>query len=125
MGTKNVGTHRISEQSITGFGKLLRRTKLDELPQIINIFLGEMSLIGPRPGLPSQKTLYKERKKRGVFSVKPGISGYSQVNNVDMSDPKKISEWDERYIAMRSIFFELKLMIHTLISGSGDRTKRK
>ena len=69
-GTKDVGTHRINEKSITSLGKILRKTKLDELPQIINILFGQMSLIGPRPGLPSQKSLYSERKKKGCFLCK-------------------------------------------------------
>ena len=62
---------------------------------------------------------------RDVYSVKPGISGYSQLNNVDMSEPKKIAEWDQRYVAMRSVVFEFKLMFQTLTDGFGDRTKRK
>ena len=125
MGTKNIGTHRVEEKQITSLGKFLRKTKLDELPQIINILLGQMSLIGPRPGLSSQKALYMERKKRGVYSVKPGISGYSQLNNIDMSEPKKIAEWDQRYVAMRSIIFDFKLILNTLTDGFGDRLKKK
>ena len=125
IGTVNVGTHRIDEKSITYFGKILRKTKLDELPQIVNIFLGQMSLIGPRPGLPTQKSLYRERKKRGVYSVKPGISGYSQINNIDMSAPTKIAEWDQRYLAMRSILFEFKLLLNTVTNGFGVKKQQK
>ncbi len=125
IGTKNVGTHRIHEESITSFGKILRKTKLDELPQVINILFGQMSLIGPRPGMPTQKSLFREREKRGVYAVKPGISGYSQLNNIDMSAPKKIAEWDQRYIAMRSIIFEFKLLLYTFTNGFGDRVKKK
>ena len=123
IGTRNVGTHKIDKKSITPFGKVLRKTKLDELPQIINILFGQMSLIGPRPGLPTQKSLYKERKKRGIYSVKPGISGYSQLNNIDMSAPEQIAEWDQRYIAMRSIIFEFKLLLYTFTNGFGDKVK--
>ena len=123
IGTRNVGTHRIDKKYITSFGKVLRKTKLDELPQIINILFGQMSLIGPRPGLPNQKSLYKERKKRGIYSVKPGISGYSQLNNIDMSAPEQIAEWDQRYIAMRSIIFEFKLLLYTFTNGFGDKVK--
>ena len=124
IGTKNVGTHRLDEKSVTSFGKILRITKLDELPQVINILFGQMSLIGPRPGMPTQKSLYRERKKRGVYTVKPGISGYSQLNNIDMSAPVKIAEWDQRYIAMRSIIFEFKLLLYTFTAGFGDKVKK-
>ena len=123
IGTRNVGTHKVDKKSITTFGRVLRKTKLDELPQIINILFGQMSLIGPRPGLPTQKSLYKERKKRGIYSVKPGISGYSQLNNIDMSAPEQIAEWDQRYIAMRSIIFEFKLLLYTFSNGFGDKVK--
>ena len=123
IGTRNVGTHKVNKKSITTFGRVLRKTKLDELPQIINILFGQMSLIGPRPGLPTQKSLYKERKKRGIYSVKPGISGYSQLNRIDMSAPEQIAEWDQRYIAMRSIIFEFKLLLYTFTNGFGDKVK--
>ena len=122
--TKNVGTHDVDSNLVTSFGKFLRRTKLDELPQIINIFRGELSLVGPRPGLPNQKELYNERCSRGIFNMKPGITGYAQVNDVDMSNPKKLVDWDEKYMALRSINLEFKILLQTFIGrGQGDKLK--
>jgi lipopolysaccharide/colanic/teichoic acid biosynthesis glycosyltransferase len=78
IGTKNVGTHEVNKTSITGIGKFLRSSKLDELPQIINIIRGELSLVGPRPGLPNQTELFEARNLHNVYEVLPGITGFSQ-----------------------------------------------
>lgn len=124
IGTENVGTHDVNKNSITSIGKFLRSSKLDELPQIINIMRGELSLVGPRPGLPVQKELLKARKLFDVCEVLPGITGLSQINNIDMSTPDKLAEWDKRYIAMRSIPSELKIIILTFFGrGAGDKVK--
>ena len=126
VGTEIVGTHEISKSSITRFGKFLRKTKIDELPQILNIIKDEISLVGPRPGLMIQKKLLAERIKKDIFLVKPGITGYAQINNVDMSDPIKLAEWDKRYIALRSIIFDLKIILKTFLgSGQGDKVNKK
>ena len=124
LGTENIGTHEVNRNSITSVGKFLRSSKLDELPQIINIIRGEISLVGPRPGLPSQTELFKARNLRNVYNVLPGITGLSQINNIDMSTPNKIAEWDKRYIAMRSIPSEIKIIILTFFGrGSGDNVR--
>ena len=83
--TSSVATHLVNPEKITRLGKFLRKTKLDELPQLWNVLSGKMSLVGPRPGLPSQLELTKERQLRKVFSVRPGITGLSQINEIDMS----------------------------------------
>ena len=83
--TKSVGTHLIRDIKFTSFGYFLRRTKLDEIPQLFNVLLGDMSLVGPRPCLLNQRKLINERKKRGVFKVKPGITGLAQIRGIDMS----------------------------------------
>ena len=124
IGTKNVGTHEVNKNSITSIGKFLRASKLDEIPQIINIIRGELSLIGPRPGLPNQTELFAARKLWGIYNVLPGITGLSQINNIDMSTPNKLAEWDKRYITMRSIPSEIKIIILTFFGrGSGDNVK--
>jgi len=124
LGTKNKGSSQILPGEITKIGKIFRKTKLDELPQIFNIIKNELSLIGPRPGLPMQKDLYFERNSLEILSVKPGITGYAQINNVDMSDPKKLAEWDKKYIVMRSIILDLKIFTKTLLGkGFGDTRK--
>ena len=123
-GTQNVGSHEISTGQITRAGAFLRRTKIDELPQIINIFLGNMSLVGPRPCLPNQSELINEREVRGVFSALPGITGSAQVAGIDMSTPKRLAEADATYIATRSLRGDLRLIAQTATGGGrGDAAK--
>jgi lipopolysaccharide/colanic/teichoic acid biosynthesis glycosyltransferase len=122
--TKSMNTHEVDRSSVTKIGRFLRSLKLDELPQIVNILRGELSLVGPRPGLPSQTRLYYARKSRNIYSVLPGITGLAQVNNIDMSTPEKLAECDSRYIAMKSIPLEIKILLKTFVGqGGGDRIK--
>ncbi len=124
MGTVQAGSHEVSQASITRVGAFLRKTKLDELPQIWNIFLGEIQLVGPRPGLPVQKELFQARDSRKVFEVKPGITGWAQIHEVDMSTPDKLAMWDAQYISLRCLFLDLKIILSTAFGrGQGDRTK--
>jgi len=123
-GTEQAGTHEISENRITGVGRFLRRTKLDELPQAWDILRKKMSLIGPRPCLPAQKELIYERKVVGVFHVLPGVTGLAQVNGIDMSNPSKLADMDAQYIAQQSIMIDIKILLATLFGhGSGDHTR--
>lgn len=125
INSPEVGTHEISQSAVTPLGKFLRKTKIDELPQIINILLFEMSLVGPRPCLPVQKVLINERSKRGVLNVLPGITGLAQVSGVDMSDPLKLAKLDTEYLELRSIVLDLHLILKTCIgSGYGDPTDK-
>lgn len=124
-GTAHLGTHEVSASSVTRLGALLRKLKLDELPQIINIFRNEISLIGPRPCLPVQRELVEARRRLGVLALKPGISGLAQVNGVDMSDPDKLANLDARYLALQSLLLDLKIIIATALgSGNGDRVAK-
>ncbi len=124
-GTIQAGTHEVSADAVTPVGVFLRRTKLDELPQIWNILKGELRLVGPRPGLPVQKELYAAREVRGVFSVKPGITGWAQIHDVDMSDPERLAWWDAQYIGMRSILLDLRIILATAFGrGRGDRVAK-
>jgi O-antigen biosynthesis protein WbqP len=117
-GTANVPTHQVEASSVTGLGKHLRRFKIDELPQLCNVLTGDMSLVGPRPCLPSQTELLEARRRLGVLEVRPGITGLAQVSNVDMSDPHRLAEIDARYVRTQSIGKDFKLIWAT-VRGSG------
>jgi lipopolysaccharide/colanic/teichoic acid biosynthesis glycosyltransferase len=126
QGTRQAGTHEVSATAITRLGNFMRKTKIDELPQVINILRNEVSLIGPRPCLPVQKELVAARKERGVLTIKPGISGLAQINDIDMSDPQKLARWDARYVGLRSLLLDLKITIATATGrGQGDKTSPK
>ncbi|MFD2632134.1 sugar transferase [Idiomarina piscisalsi] len=122
--TASVASHLASSTSITKFGHFLRRTKLDELPQLWNVLKGEMSLVGPRPGLFNQEELTQAREAKDVFNVRPGITGLAQVNEIDMSTPQLLAETDARMISTLNIksYFQYILMTVTG-KGSGDRVK--
>lgn len=123
-GTKQAGTHEMTADAITGVGAFLRKTKIDELPQVWNILRGDLSLVGPRPGLPVQTKLTEERQALGVFSVLPGITGLAQINGVDMSDPERLARLDARYIAQRGLLLELKIILATFLGrGQGDKVR--
>ncbi len=122
INTDSVGTHLVDTTSITKIGSFLRKTKLDELPQLFNVLLGDMSLVGPRPCLSNQTELVEERDRRGVYKVCPGITGLAQVNDVDMSTPRKLARYDALMINRMSIKLYVKLIINTLLGqGLGDR----
>jgi len=122
--TASVATHLASSASITRFGHFLRKTKLDELPQLWNVLKGEMSLVGPRPGLFNQEELAEERAKRGVFNVRPGITGLAQVNEIDMSTPALLAETDQRMIQSLTVVDYFKYIFMTVAGkGAGDRVR--
>ena len=100
--------------AVTSLGELLRRFKIDELPQLWNVLLGDMSLVGPRPCLPSQAELVEARKRLGVFTVRPGITGLAQVSGVDMSDANRLAEIDAQYVRTQSLVGDLRLIWATL-----------
>lgn len=121
-GTEQIGTHEVTSDAVTKIGAFLRRTKIDELPQVWNILRGDMSLVGPRPCLPMQKDLIRNRKQLGVLSVLPGITGLAQINGIDMTDPSKLAQTDARYVARRGLLLELKIIIATFVGrGQGDK----
>ena len=120
-GTKQAGTHEISETSVTKFGAFLRRSKIDELPQIWNILRGDLSLVGPRPCLPTQTALIHAREEQGVFAINPGITGLAQVQKINMSEPKRLAAIDGSYVNLRSLSLDVRIIIMTLIGkGFGD-----
>ncbi|WP_236637356.1 sugar transferase [Photorhabdus australis] len=122
--TAPVASHLANSSSITKFGSFLRKSKLDELPQLWNVLKGEMSLVGPRPCLFNQEELIAERELRNVFNVKPGITGLAQVNTIDMSTPKLLAEMDANMINSLTLTDYFKYIIQTVTGkGSGDRVK--
>ena len=122
LNTDSVASHLVNAAAITRYGSFLRSSKLDELPQLWNVLKGEMSLVGPRPGLPNQEELTHERALRGVFDVRPGMTGLAQVNGVDMSTPRLLAETDQRMLATLTITTYFKYVVMTLFGkGSGDR----
>ena len=124
VNTASVASHLASSASITRLGGFLRRTKLDELPQLWNVLKGDMSLVGPRPGLFNQQELIVERSKCGVYGVRPGITGLAQVSNIDMSTPRLLAETDQRMIGELSLRSYFKYIFMTLLGrGAGDRVR--
>ena len=123
-GTASVATHLASASSITPFGHFLRRTKLDELPQLWNVLKGEMSLVGPRPCLFSQHALIAERAQRGVFEARPGITGLAQVNEIDMSTPRLLAETDARMLRdLNTAAYFRYILLTVRGKGAGDRVR--
>ncbi|WP_165741952.1 sugar transferase [Pseudoalteromonas sp. Z1A6] len=122
--TASVASHLASTASITPFGGFLRKTKLDELPQLWNVLKGEMSLVGPRPGLFNQEELTQARDAKNIFDVRPGVTGLAQVNEIDMSTPELLAKTDKEMIDTLTIGNYFKYIVMTVTgSGSGDRVK--
>lgn len=122
--TTSVASHLANSASITKLGVFLRHTKLDELPQLWNVLLGDMSLVGPRPNLFSQEELIKERDKLDVYKVRPGITGLAQVSEIDMSTPALLAKTDRKMIDSLSLYNYFKYILTTVSGkGSGDRVK--
>ncbi|HIU34936.1 MAG TPA: sugar transferase [Candidatus Pullichristensenella excrementigallinarum] len=114
----NLATHLLSnpESFITPIGRLLRKTSLDELPQLFNVLRGDMSLIGPRPALFNQYDLIRLREEAGVNRVRPGLTGWAQVNGRDLlSIPEKVA-YDREYVENLSLRFDLKCLLRSFTS---------
>ena len=110
LGTLQAPTHSVGTSAITRSGAFLRRYKLDELPQLWNVVVGHMALVGPRPCLPSQKELIQARRQGDVFSVRPGITGQAQVAGVDMSALDRIVQEDTDYVRRRNLSSDIRLL---------------
>lgn len=124
VNTKSVATHLSTKVSITPFGSFLRRSKLDELPQLVNVLIGDMSLVGPRPNLFNQTELIAERDKRGVYNAIPGITGLAQINEIDMSTPVELAEKDAEMLESLNIKQYFSYIFSTVSGkGQGDRIK--
>lgn len=122
LGTASVATHLANSSAITPFGGFLRRTKLDELPQLWNVLRGEMSLVGPRPCLPTQHELIAAREALAVFTTRPGITGLAQVQGIDMSTPEKLAQVDAQMLQTLTITNYFRYILQTVTGkGQGDR----
>lgn len=122
--TKSVASHLVGTASITKLGGFLRKTKIDELPQLINVLKGEMSLVGPRPNLFNQEELIIERDKYQVYSVLPGITGLAQISDIDMSTPELLAKTDAEMIKTLTLKKYFQYIIATALGkGAGDRAK--
>lgn len=122
--TASVATHLADPSAITAFGKFLRRTKLDELPQLWNVLRGEMSLVGPRPCLPIQTELIEARAALGVFAARPGVTGLAQIRGVDMSTPALLAKTDAEMLRSLNLSLYLGLILQTIFGrGGGDRVQ--
>jgi O-antigen biosynthesis protein WbqP len=121
----SVATHLANSSSITPFGGFLRKSKLDELPQLWNVLVGDMSLVGPRPNLFNQEELIVERESLGVYSVRPGITGLAQTKKIDMSTPKLLAETDAKMIKDLNTLNYFSYILFTVFGkGFGDRIKK-
>lgn len=124
LGTKSVATHLVDPNAVTSLGLTLRRTKLDELPQLWNVLVGDMSFVGPRPGLADQNELVAARESYGVFDVKPGITGLAQLRGIDMSTPELLAKTDADMLTRFSFArYLLYIFMTALGRGTGDRLK--
>lgn len=125
LDTGDLPSHIAGEHNITSVGRWLRKTKLDELPQLINVLRGEMSFVGPRPCLPSQTELVQARKDLGVFEVRPGITGAAQIQGLNMSEPVLLAQTDYEYCKNMSLWRDFFILWATATGkGTGDAARR-
>ena len=115
MGTVSTSTHLVNTSNINIYGYFLRKFKIDEIPQLWNVLVGEMSIVGPRPCLINQKKLISERKKRGVFKVKPGITGLAQILGITMKTPTLLANTDLKMIKQMSLTYYLYYILKTIL----------
>jgi len=113
---KDMPTHMLNnaESYITKFGGFMRKTSIDELPQIINILQGNMSIIGPRPALWNQEDLIEEREKYGANNVRPGLTGLAQISGRDELEIPIKAKYDGEYVQKMSILFDIKIFFKTI-----------
>ena len=124
--TASVASHLADASAITSFGRFLRRTKLDELPQLWNVLRGDMSLVGPRPCLFNQQDLIAERAKCAVFDARPGITGLAQIQGIDMSTPELLAKTDAEMLRQMNLVNYFRYIFLTLLGkGAGDRVRTK
>lgn len=119
QGTPSLPSHEAPAAAVTSVGRVLRKFKLDELPQFWNVLRGEMSLVGPRPCLPTQTELIECRRRLGVLAALPGITGMAQIRGIDMSNPRLLAETDAAYLKASSFWLDLRILFGTLYRNGG------
>jgi O-antigen biosynthesis protein WbqP len=125
VGTPSVASHLADERAITVSGRFLRKTKLDELPQLWNVLRGEMSFVGPRPCLENQEELIAARVRLNAFCVRPGVTGFAQLRGIDMATPQVLADIDAQLVQSLSLSTYLRCIIFTMVGrGYGDRVPR-
>lgn len=124
--TGDMPSHHVQATQITRLGRILRRVKVDELPQLANVLSGSMSLVGPRPCLPSQTELIEERRARDLLRFRPGITGPAQVQGVDMSEPARLASVEAAYFHHATVASDLILILGTALGGGiGDAALKR
>ena len=113
LGTKNIASKDAKQLTTTQVGKFIRRTNLDELPQLFNILMGDMSLVGPRPALASQESLVDERNRKGVYDLRPGLTGLAQVNSYENMPEQEKIKWDSEYRKTVSLKTDFSIILRT------------
>ena len=114
--TPNLGTHDLEEDHMLTNGKWIRKLKIDEFPQLINVVRGDINIVGPRPGLEMQTKLLDARLSRDIYSIKPGITGLSQILGYDMSEPKQLAKIDKIFLDKRSLKLRIFILFGTFLS---------
>lgn len=122
--TSDIPSHLSSTSSVTKIGFFLRKTKIDELPQLFNVLLGDMSLVGPRPNLVSQESLIILRDKFNIYTLRPGITGPAQILNIDMSSPNVLVVHDSLLLTKFNLYIYFTILVKTALGkGLGDVVK--
>ena len=117
-GTRLAATNDLTESddSMIAFGSLLRKTSLDELPQLLNILKGDMCFVGPRPLIPEEEEIHRLRQEKDIYCVRPGLTGYAQVNGRDKCSIEEKVRLDREYIDKKSLAFDTKIFLKTFIN---------
>lgn len=124
VSTPSVASHLADATAVTPYGRFLRRSKLDELPQLWNVLRGDMSLVGPRPCLFNQEELVLERDRLGVFEARPGVTGLAQLEGIDMSTPRLLAETDAKMLSTLDLPTYFRFIWRTARGGgAGDRIR--
>lgn len=115
--TPQVETNKLtnSELYITNLGKFLRKYSIDELPQLFLVFIGTMTIVGPRPALFNQHELIQKRKNLGIDKIKPGITGLAQINGRDLMELDIKIFYDYKYLKKKNFFFDIKIILKTIL----------